>query len=642
MRTSRLSGVVTAGVGLLIASVLAAPSSAAAVGPGTSVPVPDTSPDWATPTNALGVAPASKVVKFRVGLHQRDAVDAETFVKQVSDPHSPLYGHYLTPAQYHARYSPDGSTVASVGNYLTSSGLRVTGVAAGNQWLDVQGTVAQIDKALGTTMKTYRTPKGQRTAPATDVTLPAAVAGSVSTVAGLADAGGLRRPDTAHVVTSVAAKSASPAAAKPSPSQCSDYWGEYQQTLPAAYGTTSFNTYICGYTPAQLRKAYGTEALVGHGVTGKGVTVAILDAYASPTMLSDANAYSAAVGERAFADGQYTEKVFGPFDEQDLCQGETGWNEEQSLDVEAVHGMAPAAHVLYVGAQNCDEGLDEALQWVVDTHAAEIVSNSYGWLGEDVPADEIALEHGIFLQAAAEGIGLYFSSGDSGDEVVNGYDPQPDYASSDPLVTAVGGTSLLLDRKNNRVTETGWETSLDFADYSGPAARYESAPPGEFYFGAGGGVSTLFAQPWYQRTVVPSTLARSRAGRAMRAVPDIAADADPYTGYYIGLTEDGAFGISAIGGTSLACPLIAGIQALASQNRRVDIGFANPLLYALPSVAYRDITPGQSLHFASVSGAYLGTFDTGDTQQFARGYDDITGRGTPRGLVLVAAETLAH
>jgi subtilase family serine protease len=323
---------------------------------------------------------------------------------------------------------------------------------------------------------------------------------------------------------------------------------------------------------------------------------------------------------------------------QSDCGGEAVWNGEQTLDVEALHGMAPGANIHYIGARNCDAGIDEALNYVVQNHVADIVSNSYGNRGEQVPADEVALEHSIFVQAATEGIGMYFSSGDSGDEVVNGLTPQPDYPASDSMVTAVGGTSLLLNKNDHRVAEVGWETSLDFVDYSGTKAMYTSPLPGEFVFGAGGGTSTLFKQPYYQKGTVPNALAKANGSTAMRVAPDIAAVGDPYTGFYIGQTVDGTFGLSAIGGTSLSCPLIAGIQAVASQDRRFAIGFANPLLYSLGNKAFADVVPHAPLHYASVSGGYLGTFDTGDTQATRYGYDNITGRGTPNGVNFVRSE----
>ena len=145
--------------------------------------------------------------------------------------------------------------------------------------------------------------------------------------------------------------------------------------------------------------------------------------------------------------------------------------------------------------------MDAALNWVVDHHVAQIVSNSYGDLGEDLPADQIALERAIFIQAACEGIGLYFSSGDNGDEVDTlGYATTDNPASS-PWVTAVGGTSLGVGATNNYLFETSWGTTKSVLTDDGGA--WDPTPPGNWIYGGGGGTSHIFAEPWYQRRVVP-------------------------------------------------------------------------------------------------------------------------------------------
>jgi len=603
--------------------------------------VPDVQPGWATPGRAVGTVSGNESVSIRVGLQLRDRAAAEAMAKGVSDPSSPTYGHYLSPKTFTSRYAPTPAIVKRVSSYLTSQGIKVTGVAGGNLWIDATGSVAHLNKAFGTTLRTYAYKGKTLRAPATSVTIPAAIRADVSTVTGLSQKPAYRAPLHRSVVPDkTAAKTAakaSPTVARPPVSQCSTYWGQYQQTVPKVGGKTKVNTYICGYSPAQLRGVYGTAKTVAKGNDGHGVTVAIIDAYANPTMLSDANTYSTSKSEPTFAAGQYTETTFKPFNLQAECGGEVGWNEEEALDVEAVHGMAPGANIHYIGAQNCDTGIDAAINYVIQNHTADIVSNSYGNQGEAVPADLVAMEHAMFVQAAVEGIGFYFSSGDDGDNVIDGLSPQPDYSSSDPLVTAVGGTSELVGKKGKVVRTTGWETSLDFIDYSGTKAQYESPLPGDFEFGAGGGVSTLFTQPYYQRGVVPTSLA-NRGGTLMRVAPDISADADPYTGFFFGITEDGAYTESEIGGTSLACPLIAGIQAVAEQNRSFAIGFANPLLYSMKKGAFTDITPKAPLHFASVAASYTGTFETGDTQASRFGYDDITGRGTPKGITFLRAE----
>jgi subtilase family serine protease len=457
-------------------------------------------------------------------------------------------------------------------------------------------------------------------APASALSVPADLAGDVLAVNGLTDT-----PAKPSAVKPDDTGTASPAAPPTSTAPCSTYWNQYQQTMPAAYGRTSFPTYLCGYTPAQLRGAYGIQPAVSAGQNGHGVTVAIIDAYAD------------AIGEPRFKSGQYAETVFGPFQLQDQCGD---WSSEESLDVESVHGMAPGANVHYFGAADCDTGIDDAANYIVQHHSADLVSNSYGWATEELPADEINLEHSIYLQAALEGIGFYFASGDWGDDAaVDGVNaPEPSYASSDPLVTAVGGTSLAIDKHKGYQFETGWGDVRDYVDYSGTTPVYTTPLPGTFYAGAGGGVSTLFAEPFYQKGKVPNSLARSR-GKPMRTVPDIAANADPYTGFAYGQTVGGVFTIGGIGGTSLACPLIAGMQADASTYRHVPIGFANPLLYKVSDIALRDVGPTRApVAVTRRDGTALVTFDHDTTLVTTRGYDDVTGLGTPRGLAFLYAQ----
>ncbi len=184
----------------------------------------------------------------------------------------------------------------------------------------------------------------------------------------------------------------------------------------------------------------------------------------SPTILADANAYAALQGEPAFGAGQFIDDSVDPstFNDQAECGGEAGWNEEQTLDVEAVHGLAPGATVAYVGAQNCDTGIDTALNLVVQNHTASIVSNSYGDFGEQGLGDEVTIEHSIFVQGAAEGIGFYFSSGDGGDNVADGDTmPEPNYPASDDTVTGVGGTSLGINSNNSYKFESAWGNFID-------------------------------------------------------------------------------------------------------------------------------------------------------------------------------------
>ncbi|MFD8498163.1 hypothetical protein [Amycolatopsis sp. NPDC059657] len=151
------------------------------------------------------------------------------------------------------------------------------------------------------------------------------------------------------------------------------------------------------------------------------------------------------------------------------------------------------------------------------------------------------------------------------------------------------GTSLAIGQAGERQFETGWGTALNRV----VAGAYPLPQPGTFTAGSGGGTSTLFAQPDYQRRKVPSALSRRYGGTPMRVVPDVSAVADPYTGFVMGQTVGGQFGLSTTGGTELACSLFAGMEALASTGRATPIGFANPLLYSLKASSFHDILPGR-------------------------------------------------
>jgi subtilase family serine protease len=237
--------------------------------------------------------------------------------------------------------------------------------------------------------------------------------------------------------------------------------------------------------------------------------------------------------------------------------------------------------------------------------------------------------HAIDLRAAAEGVGMYFSSGDT---------PGLTATSADPFAVAVGGTTLGIGARNNRVFETGWSTdsaTLDEGKWSDVGIS-----------GAGGGASSTYAQPGYQKGVVPASMSRTRIGKriaAGRTVPDIAADGDPDTGILTGYISSGRYHTQVNAGTSLACPLIAGLVADAQQGRRTGFGFINPLIYRLSGTrAFHDVLPVDKSMPQQNRNAYIAgdpiSIDVFDSQErtyteqvTARGYDTMTGVGTPNG-----------
>ena len=619
------------GVGVLVAGAFAATDAGAASAG--RVTLPGSIPAWATAQDRVATADPSSTVGFRVYLGWSDPAGATALARAVSDPRSASYGHYLTPAQFRARFAPTAAQVGAVKSWLRSQGFSVVYTPTNNHYVSAEGTVAQAGKAFGVGFGTYRVHGLTVRSPSSNLSVPSSLAGIVSGVVGLDDSAQFVQAN--HV-----SGDAPPAGAFVNAPPCSRYWAQNLATgYPNPYGTSPLPYVPCGYTPQQIKGAYGVS-----GGTGAGQTVAIIDAYASPTIAQDVNQWSVNRGLPTLRANQLTQVVApGTYrhPERGQRQDPQGWYGEETLDVEAVHGMAPAANIVYVGAPNNFQDLDAALNHVVDRHLASIVTNSYGFPTELLPPGYIAPQEQTIIQGVIEGIGIYFSSGDNSDEsLVVGY-ATPDWPASSPFVTAVGGTSLAVGAANDYLFETGWGTTKSI--WTGSA--WSPTPPGTWIYGSGGGVSRLFAEPSYQQGVVPQSVFAAQ-GRTGRAVPDIAAVGDPNTGYLIGQTQtfpDGTVRYSEyrLGGTSLSSPLIAGIMAVVQEAAGHPLGFVNPLLYGAASSAYHDVVSPAST-VAVVRNDFANSVDATDgivtslrtmnqtlSLHTTPGWDDVTGLGTP-------------
>ncbi|MGU3409956.1 protease pro-enzyme activation domain-containing protein [Microbacterium sp. M1A1_1b] len=608
--------------------------------------LPDSVPAWATASDDAGTVAASTDVEGEVYLPLKNQAGAEALATAVSTPGSPQYRKPLTPAAWIAAYAPTKADVDQVTGFLRAQGLSITAVPASHEYVVFRGPASVVNSVLGTTLHSYRHAQQTLVAPSTAPSLPASIAGLVSGVS--VDQGRLlTHPELVEQgqtpATSTPARTLQQQATAPTGinAKCSAYAGEHTATVPSAYGKTVVPTFACGYVPSQIRSAYGVDTLAKQGVSGQGQTVAIIDAYASPTIIHDTNTYSQQHGEPGLTSATFQQRIPSPsqFTDQVLCQQPSGWQGEETLDVQSVHAVAPSAKILYVGGTNCGGGLDVAMSKILDQGLASIVSNSYGDVGENVPLSSIRGQENLHIQAAGEGIGLYFSSGDHGDESAALGSAQPDFPASSPWVTSVGGTSLGIDKTGKKSFETGWGDVLDQIVSSPRGNVYAAALPGNLDGGgAGGGQSTLFDQPAYQKGVVPASLAGGK-----RVSPDLAALADPYTGFSIGIrpiTDDttlaaGEFVNETYGGTSLASPLTAALSALVQQSTNTRLGFANPTLYATykttPS-AFSDVTSPKSpialAYTSATSGKdFLVTLDHDTSLTTAKGYDDVTGLG---------------
>jgi subtilase family serine protease len=588
-------------------------------------------PAWANSSNFAGAADPNENVGFRVYLGWNNPGAAEALAHALSNPHSPQYGQYLTPQQFRKQFAPSQAQAAAVQSWLRSQGFSVIHTPTNNHYVAAEGTVAQAQAAFGTKFGMYNVGGKSVRSPSGDVSIPGSWANIVNGVIGL--------DESAAFVQTYHVKDAPPSAGFRNAPPLSTYWAQFVSpyAYPAGFtdvaNPSAASWTVKGYTPAQIKAAYG----ISPAYDGAGQTVAIIDAYASPTILDDVNQWSINRGLPTMSPSQLVQVVPpGVYRRpQNPKQDPQGWYGEETLDVEAVHGMAPAAKIIFVGAPNNYQDLDAAMNHVVDQHLAQIVTNSYGFAGEFLPRGYIKPFEDTLIQAAIEGIGVYFSSGDNGDETISFGFATPDWPASSPWVTAVGGTSLGVAANGTRAIETGWGTS----NYNCDTITLACTRTGWLY-GAGGGVSQLFAKPSYQ----------SSLNVTGRAVPDVAALADPQTGLLVGQTQafpDGNYYDEyRIGGTSLASPIFAGLMALADQKAGYAHGFANPLFYS-NTVAFYDVTSVKTAvarrNFNNNVDASDGTVDRlrtfddysgSPTQHTGPGWDNVTGLGTPGSLFL--------
>jgi subtilase family serine protease len=617
---------------LVLAPAVAAPRHGRVRLPGSAAP-------YARPSALTRDARDGERVDFQMYLGLRDRAGAEALLGRVSDPTSAVYGEYLTPTEFRARFSRSEDDVTAVSEWLQAEGFRVGAVPANHLYVPATGTVAQVEQTFDVSMKYFRVGNDVLRAPTGIPSIPGSIALKADGVLGLAET-------TVHPTL----KRAPPPPAFVSAPPCSKFWGKkLASDKPKAYG--GVQPYApCGYTPEQLQGAYGIAPALADGNDGFGVTVAIIDAYLAPTLQEDLDTYSDRHDLPSTALDIIAEKV-----RRGSVANQQGWYGEQTLDVEAVHAMAPGASILYWGAASSG-GTDirRAMIDIVDNHRADLISNSYGVFGEQVPPKQIVADSDVYIQAGVEGIGLYFSSGDDGDEIATlGY-RTVDWSASSPYVTAVGGTSLGVGATNDYLFETGWgTTSSDLRHH-----EWRPAPPGSFVYGSGGGTSIVFPEPSYQHGVVPGTLSGYWGiGVDNRVVPDISTVGDPNTGMLVGETQafpNGSVRYSEyrIGGTSLSCPLMAGIMALADQRAGFAHGFANPVLYALAGTdAVRDVVdPPTTMavvraNYVNDVNAHQGIYyvlrslnQTGSLQTIP-GYDDVTGIGSPNGDAFLQALT---
>jgi hypothetical protein len=387
----------------------------------------------------------------------------------------------------------------------------------------------------------------------------------------------------------------------------------------AGSGTSAPAIHATVYAPAQIRAAYGLPPLPAAGAVlsaadaadfGAGQTIYIVDAYDHPNAFSDLAKFSAKFGLPACtgvalptttalplpkAGAGCTFSVAYTDHSSVMLKAAPGydadWIAEIALDIEWAHAIAPLARLVLieVPSDNSNQLLGGVA--LANRMGAGVVSMSFG-------APEGSWVKASDASFATPGMTYVAAAGDAGAQVL--------WPAVSPKVLAVGGTSL---------------------QWSGADARYEAA-----WSKSGGGVSAVEPLPAWQASLVVPGLGSAK----MRAVADVAFNANPTTGQYVALTARGAAATSwnAYGGTSIGAPQWAGLVAVADA-RRALVG-KGPL-GDFHAALYQAIAASPAPHAASFTDIVDGRDGACASCAAAAGYDTVTGWGTPNAGVLLAA-----
>ncbi|HVT89086.1 MAG TPA: S53 family peptidase [Tepidisphaeraceae bacterium] len=363
---------------------------------------------------------------------------------------------------------------------------------------------------------------------------------------------------------------------------------------------------VDGYTPAEIKSAYGFDLINFGSIKGDGAgqTIAIVDAYNNPNIASDLHVFDTQFG---LADPPSFKQVSQTGGSTNSIATEAGWAYEIALDVEWAHAIAPKANILLVEAKNSSlNNLLAAVDYARKADGVSVVSLSWGTTEF---MSQTSYDSYFTTPAGHQNVTFVAASGDDGAAW------GPEWPASSTNVLSVGGTTLNIDSSGDYSSESAWRYS------TGGTSRYETRPTYQ------NGVSTT----------------------AGRSSPDVSYNADPNTGFavYDSLAYyDGTAGWSVVGGTSAGAPQWAALVAIADQGRAIGgMGtlsstgtlttlyglYSNSATYAAD---FNDVATGSS---TSGGFGFRRRFGAPAGSSAIAGYDRITGLGSPKAQQVVAA-----
>lgn len=565
--------------------------------------------------------PDSKKISIDIVLKTRNQTLLQRFIQDSVNPASSAYHHYISVKTFKDTFGAAAGTVNEATSYLKKYGIH-TSVYPDNLIITATGTVGQFNKAFSVDIQKAKLSGKTFQATKQDPTVPQYISKNVLAVLGLSD------------YSMFSSQSVKP----PVRMHSQQSSGPLQQN------------------PSDLVHRYHASSLYNNGNRGKGQTIGIVTLATFNT--SDAYHFWEKEKIKTKANRIHVKTI----------DGSPSWDgyDETTLNVEQSGALAPDADInVYVGSDT-DSGFIDAFASAINENKAQQISDSWGnsetvlikATKEKVQSPEYAQVFDELLsEACAQGISSFAASGDTGayddQQALGTYQLDVDNPADSPYITAAGGTTLPWRATTANGTHIsvsserawGWDYLYHFFDTIGLNTAKGRAQ--NYFSGGGGGFSVLFPTPDYQKAVsgvntytaaqewqpnkTYTSVQRMKKAKiatgkgAGRNVPDIAMDADPYTGYKVYYSSPGKPGNQGkwdtYGGTSLVAPQLAGLNALMNNAEHSRIGFWNPQIYRFAKLKSSPFHPLNTKGTANDNLYYTGTA--------GKLYNQATGLGTP-------------
>lgn len=542
----------------------------------------------------VGAVDSDQRIEITVQVRRRPGSDLDSTVNTIASQ-GLADRKYLTRAELASQAGADPADFAKIDSFAHDHALTVVEASVPRRTVKLSGRIADFSAAFGVKLQRYKAGAVAYRGRTGSLTIPAELEGIIERVLGLDD-----RPAVethyrllSNAQSTKAARIAKRGRAGAKPRAAAD-------NFP-------------GYSPVQLAAIYDFPT----NLDGTGQTIALIelndvDNQGNPTGAGYATSDLETFFENLGIPVPSVSAV-GVDGGANLPGQDADADGEVTLDIEVAGAIAPGAKIAVYFGTNTDDGFIQVLSAAVhdDVRKPAIVSVSWGQAEETSSSQMLQGLQQILQEAAALGVTVCVAAGDDGsaDMTQDVWDDKPhvDFPASSPYSLACGGTTLDASSTPGSPVETVWNRGT-----KGGAT--------------GGGVSNFFPKPSYQASINVPAPANPAGGRG---VPDVAADADPFTGYSVvigGQQEP-------IGGTSAVAPLYAGLIARINQSLTANggnaVGFLNPLLYAQASTSgvFHDVTSGNNDIYNDLGGE----FEAGP------GWDPCTGLGSIDGAKLLAA-----